>query len=126
MKTVGLLGGMSWESTVPHYQTIKRIVGQRLGGLHSAGILLYSVDFAEIERLQHAERWNEAGELLARAGRTLEASGRFPRSVHEHDARGRTADRGGHGHSAAPHRSSLRNGAGVVDAPGRRGYVVGP
>jgi len=75
MKTVGLLGGMRRGSTVPYHQTINRIVGQRLGGLHSARILLYSVDFAEIERLQHAERWNEAGELLARAGRTLEASG---------------------------------------------------
>jgi aspartate racemase len=66
---------MSWESTVPYYQTINRVVGQRLGGLHSARILLYSVDFDEIERLQHAERWHEAGELLARAGRTLEAAG---------------------------------------------------
>jgi len=75
MKTIGLLGGMSWESTVPYYQTINRVVGERLGGLHSAKILLYSVDFAEIERLQHEERWHESGELLARAGRTLEAGG---------------------------------------------------
>lgn len=61
MKTIGLLGGMSWESTVPYYQTINRVVGERLGGLHSARILLHSVDFDEIERLQHAERWPEAG-----------------------------------------------------------------
>ena len=75
MKTIGLLGGMSWESTVPYYQTINRIVGQQLGGLHSAKILLYSVDFDEIERLQHEERWDESGELLARAARMLEAGG---------------------------------------------------
>ena len=75
MKTIGLLGGMSWESTVSYYQTINRIVGQRLGGLHSARILLHSVDFDEIERLQREERWHEAGELLARIGRTLEAGG---------------------------------------------------
>jgi len=75
VKTIGLLGGMSWESTVSYYQTINRIVGRRLGGLHSARILLYSVDFDEIERLQRSERWDEAGELLARAARTLEAGG---------------------------------------------------
>jgi len=75
VKTIGLLGGMSWESTVPYYQTINRIVGQRLGGLHSAKILLYSVDFDEIERLQREERWDESGELLARAARTLESGG---------------------------------------------------
>ena len=75
MKTIGLLGGMSWESTVPYYQTINRVVGQRLGGLHSARILLQSVDFDEIEQLQREERWHEAGELLSRIGRTLEAGG---------------------------------------------------
>ncbi len=75
MKTIGLLGGMSWESTVSYYQTINRVVGQRLGGLHSARILLYSVDFAEIDCLQQGELWKEAGALLARAGRTLEAGG---------------------------------------------------
>jgi aspartate racemase len=66
---------MSWESTVPYYRTINRVVGQRLGGLHSAKILLYSVDFDEIEHLQHAERWQESGELLARIARTLEIGG---------------------------------------------------
>src|SRR5262249_28570852 len=66
---------MSWESTVPYYQTINRIVGQRLGGLHSAKILLYSVDFDEIERLRREERWDESGELPARAARTLESGG---------------------------------------------------
>jgi aspartate racemase len=75
MKTIGLLGGMSWESTVPYYQTINRVVGERLGGLHSARILLYSVEFQEIEELQHAGRWDEAGQILAEAARTLEAGG---------------------------------------------------
>ena len=68
MKTIGLLGGMSWESTVPYYQTINRVVAETLGGLHSAEVLLASVDFHEIERLQNAERWDEAGELLADLG----------------------------------------------------------
>ena len=75
MKTIGLLGGMSWESTVSYYQTINRVVGERLGGLHSARILLYSVDFQEIETLQQTGRWEESGELLASAARTLQAGG---------------------------------------------------
>ena len=75
MKTIGLLGGMSWESTVPYYQTINRVVGERLGGFHSAEILLYSVDFHEIEQLQHAGRWEESGELLSNAARVLESAG---------------------------------------------------
>ena len=75
MKTIGLLGGMSWESTVSYYQTINRLVGQRLGGLHSAKILLFSVDFAEVEQFQREGRWREAGALLSSAGRTLEAAG---------------------------------------------------
>ena len=75
MKTIGLLGGMSWESTVPYYQIINRAVGERLGGLHSAKILLYSVDFDEIERLQHADRWTEAGSLLSEAAVALEGAG---------------------------------------------------
>ena len=74
MKTIGLLGGMSWESTVSYYQTINRVVGERIGGLHSAKILLYSVDFHDIERLQHVGRWEEAGELLSNAARTLESA----------------------------------------------------
>lgn len=75
MQTIGLLGGMSWESTLPYYQTINRVVADRLGGLHSARIVLYSVDFHEIEQLQRSERWHDAGELLADAASTLEASG---------------------------------------------------
>ena len=75
MKTIGLIGGMSWESTVPYYQTINRVVGQRLGGLHSAKVALYSVDFDEIERLQHAGRWTESGEILANAARAVQRAG---------------------------------------------------
>jgi aspartate racemase len=75
MKIVGLLGGMSWESTVPYYQVLNREVGRRLGGLHSARVLLVSVDFAEIEVLQHQERWDELGQLLAGEASTLEDAG---------------------------------------------------
>jgi aspartate racemase len=75
VKTIGLLGGMSWESTVPYYRIINQVVGERLGGLHSARLLLWSVDFEEIERLQRSERWEESGELLADAARTLESAG---------------------------------------------------
>jgi aspartate racemase len=75
MKTIGLIGGMSWESTVPYYRHINELVKQRLGGLHSARIVLYSVDFHDIEQLQHAGRWDEAGALLAGAARSLESAG---------------------------------------------------
>lgn len=75
MKTIGLIGGMSWESTVPYYRLINEGVKQRLGGLHSARLVLYSVDFHAIERLQHAGRWDEAGALLADAARDLQAAG---------------------------------------------------
>ena len=75
MKTIGLLGGMSWESTVSYYQVANRVVGERLGGLHSAKILLYSVDFHSIEQLQRGARWRESGEILCDAARALEAGG---------------------------------------------------
>ena len=75
VKTIGLLGGMSWESTATYYETINRAVSQKLGGLHSAKLLLYSVDFAEVEELQHADRWAEAGSLLAGAAITLREAG---------------------------------------------------
>ncbi len=75
MKTIGMLGGMSWESTVPYYRLINQRVQERLGGLHSARILLYSVDFQEIEQLQHAGGWDRAGELLADAARRLQGAG---------------------------------------------------
>lgn len=75
MKTLGLIGGMSWESTVPYYRLINQTVAERLGGLHSARLLLYSVDFAEIERLQHAGDWESAGHVLGDAARALQAGG---------------------------------------------------
>ena len=75
MKTIGLIGGMSWESTVPYYQDINRAIGARLGGLHSARIVLYSVEFQEIERLQHAGKWDEAGAILADAARAVRRAG---------------------------------------------------
>jgi aspartate racemase len=74
-KTIGLIGGMSWESTVPYYRQINEAVKARLGGLHSARIVLYSVDFAGIERLQHAGDWDAAGLILAEAARSLERAG---------------------------------------------------
>ena len=75
MKTIGLLGGMSWESTALYYKIINEQVKQRLGGLHSAKIVLYSVDFHEIERLQASGEWDKAGVLLAAAARSLECAG---------------------------------------------------
>ena len=75
MKTLGLLGGMSWESTVPYYRIINETVRERLGGLHSARLILYSVDFHAIERLQQAGAWDDAGRMLADAARSLEAAG---------------------------------------------------
>ena len=75
MKMLGLIGGMSWESTVPYYRTINQVVKERLGGLHSARLLLYSVDFARIEKLQHAGDWDAAGAVLAGAARSLKAGG---------------------------------------------------
>ncbi|MBK7794585.1 MAG: aspartate/glutamate racemase family protein [Betaproteobacteria bacterium] len=75
MKVIGLIGGMSWESTVPYYRQINETVRERLGGLHSARLVLYSVDFHDIERLQHAGDWQAAGALLAEAARALQAAG---------------------------------------------------
>ena len=75
MKTIGLLGGMSWESTVPYYRQINETIRERLGGLHSAKIILYSVDFHDIEPLQHAGDWEAAGAMLAAAARSLAAAG---------------------------------------------------
>jgi aspartate racemase len=75
MKTIGLIGGMSWESTVPYYRIVNETVKARLGGLHSARLVLYSVDFHEVERLQQAGDWAAAGELMAGAARALQAAG---------------------------------------------------
>lgn len=75
MKIIGLLGGMSWESTLPYYRQINETIKDRLGGLHSAKIILYSVDFHDIERLQQADDWEAAATLLAAAARSLAAAG---------------------------------------------------
>jgi len=75
MKTLGLIGGMSWESTVPYYRIINEIVKNKLGGLHSARLILYSVEFAEIAEMQSAGQWDTAAEVLGDAARKLEACG---------------------------------------------------
>ena len=75
MKTIGLIGGMSWESTATYYKLINEGVKARLGGHHSAKIVMHSVDFAEIEAMQRAARWAEAGEVLANVARSLELAG---------------------------------------------------
>ncbi len=75
MKTIGLIGGMSWESTIPYYRQINETIRERMGGLHSARVVLYSVDFHEIEQLQRAGDWDSAGAILAEAARSLEAAG---------------------------------------------------
>jgi aspartate racemase len=75
LKVVGLIGGMSWESTVPYYRQINESIKERLGGLHSAKVVLYSVDFHEVERLQYAGDWVAAGALLAGSARALESAG---------------------------------------------------
>lgn len=75
MQTIGLIGGMSWESTVPYYRIINVTVKAELGGLHSARIILYSVDFHEIEILQHQGDWLQAGHILSAAAQKLEAAG---------------------------------------------------
>ncbi|MEV8319458.1 aspartate/glutamate racemase family protein [Streptomyces sp. NPDC059900] len=75
MRTIGLIGGMSWESSAEYYRLLNELVRERLGGLHSARCVLYSVDFAEIERLQVAGEWEAAGDVLAGAGKAVEAAG---------------------------------------------------
>jgi aspartate racemase len=75
MKTIGLIGGMSWESTVPYYRLINEAIKARLGGLHSAKIVLYSVDFHEIEQWQRAGDWDAAGRSLAQVASTLQSAG---------------------------------------------------
>ncbi|HEY5549358.1 MAG TPA: aspartate/glutamate racemase family protein [Coriobacteriia bacterium] len=75
MKTIGLIGGMSWESTVPYYRIVNEAVRDTLGGLHSAKLVLYSVDFDEIEQLQRTGDWDEAGAVLASAAVALEGAG---------------------------------------------------
>ena len=75
MKTIGLIGGMSWESSAEYYRIINEKVKEKLGGLHSARCLMYSVDFAEIEQLQQQARWDLAADLLIDAAQKLERGG---------------------------------------------------
>ena len=75
MKTIGLLGGMSWESTVGYYRAINEGVRQQLGGLHSARIVMYSVDFDPIEKLLHSGDWQSVGRILVDSSRAIEAGG---------------------------------------------------
>ena len=75
MKTIGLIGGMSWESTVTYYRVINEEIKKRLGGFHSGKILLYSVDFDEIEKCQMSGEWEKSGEILADAAKRLEKAG---------------------------------------------------
>ncbi|GJL44559.1 TPA: aspartate/glutamate racemase [Citrobacter farmeri] len=75
MKTIGLLGGMSWESTIPYYRLVNEGIKQQLGGLHSASLLLHSVDFHEIEACQSRGEWDKAGDILAQAAIGLQQAG---------------------------------------------------
>ncbi|EEQ59301.1 aspartate/glutamate racemase family protein [Clostridiales bacterium TF09-2AC] len=75
MKTIGLIGGMSWESTVTYYQIINETVKKELGGLHSSRCILYSVDFDEIEKCQSCGDWDKSGDILGQAARSLEKAG---------------------------------------------------
>ena len=75
MKTIGMLGGMSWESTASYYKAVNEGIKSELGGLHSAKIALYSVDFDAIEKLQHEEKWEETAQILSQAAQAVEAAG---------------------------------------------------
>ncbi|ELZ1260776.1 aspartate/glutamate racemase family protein [Vibrio fluvialis] len=75
MKTIGMIGGMSWESTLSYYKAINEGVKAELGGLNSAQICLYSVNFEPIEKLQHEGKWDETAQLLAQAAKSVEAGG---------------------------------------------------
>lgn len=75
MKTIGLIGGMSWESTVTYYQVINETIKKQLGGLHSAKCILYSVDFDEIEKYQASGEWDKSADILSEAAQALERAG---------------------------------------------------
>jgi len=75
MKTIGMIGGMSWESSIEYYRIVNQTVREKLGGLHSAKSIMYSVEFAEIEELQHQNQWDKLAEIMVEAGRSLERGG---------------------------------------------------
>jgi hypothetical protein len=135
MQTIGLIGGMSWESTLPYYRIINETVRDTLGGLHSAWLLLHSVDFHEIETLQHAGDWDAAGEAMAAAARSLQAGGAdfvvlCTNTMHKvadaithrghaaaaaaHRRWHRRCARGRRHHPRRPARHALHDGAGVL------------
>ena len=87
MKTIGLIGGMSWESSAVYYRLINQEVQKRLGGAHSAKIVMVSFDFAELEELQRAGRWDDAAKLMVDKGAHAGARGRRDAShLHQHHA----------------------------------------
>jgi aspartate racemase len=86
MKRIGLLGGMSWESSAEYYRLVNEAIRDRLGGLHSADCLLRSVDFAEIEEMQRVGDWERAGIALAAEAGPRSRRGRIARAVHQHHA----------------------------------------
>jgi aspartate racemase len=93
MRAIGMLGGMSWESSAQHYRLVNELARERLGGLHSARLVLVSVDLAEIEQLQVSGQWERAGELLAEATKSAEAAGaELLLLLLEHHAQGRRAN----------------------------------
>ena len=75
MKTIGMIGGMSWESSIEYYRIINETVRNELGGLHSARCIMYSVEFAEIEALQHQDRWDDAAKIMIAAAQSIESAG---------------------------------------------------
>jgi aspartate racemase len=75
MKTIGMIGGMSWESSIEYYRIVNQTVREKLGGLHSAKSIMVSVEFAEIEALQHQDRWDELAAIMIEAARSLERAG---------------------------------------------------
>ena len=75
MKVIGLIGGMSWNASLEYYRLINELVAEKLGGLHSARIILYSLDFKDVEWTQHQARWDDAVNILADAGSALKQAG---------------------------------------------------
>ena len=87
MKTIGLIGGMSWESTVPYYQIINNEVKKRIGGLHSAKVILYSVEFDEIEKCQSNGDWEKSGDILGGCSTRLRSCrSRLHSDLHKYNA----------------------------------------
>ena len=134
MKTIGLIGGMSWESTVVYYQMLNRMARERLGGLHSAELIMWSFDFAEIEALQAAGDWAAATARMVEAARNVENGGaacivictntmhKMAGDVQEavehpadpHRRHDRRRDQGHRGRRASAARHPLHHGAGLL------------